>query len=65
MWFVAILLSDAIFSTMLLNLKNDKKKEKKKEKKKTKRIVRAYIYIFGRVHRYTRAIETIYYIETT
>lgn len=63
MWFVAILLSDAIFSTMLLNLKNDKKKENKK--KKTKRIVRAYIYIFGRVHRYTRAIETIYYIETT
>ena len=33
MWFVAILLSDAIFSTMLLNLKNDKKKEKKKKKK--------------------------------
>lgn len=63
MWFVAILLSDAIFSTMLLNLKNDKKKKNKK--KKTKRIVRAYIYIFGRVHRYTRAIETIYYIETT
>lgn len=64
MWFVGILLCDAIFSTMLLNLKNNKKKEKK-EKKKTKRIVQAYIYIFGRVHRYTRAIETIYYIETT
>ena len=61
MWFVAILLSDAIFSTMLLNLK----KRQEKKKTKTKRIVRAYIYIFGRVHRYTRAIETIYYIETT
>ena len=37
MWFVAILLSDAIFSTMLLNLKNDKKKENKKKKDKTNR----------------------------
>lgn len=45
MWFLAILLSDAIFSTMLLNLKNNKKKEKKK-KKKTQNESFRHTYIF-------------------
>lgn len=49
----------------VIKLEKQQEKREKKEKKKTKRIVQAYIYIFGRVHRYTRAIETIYYIETT